>query len=102
MFPGCAVETHQHLPGWKVHQQQGEKDLQGELLIVDGAFHAPLLGFKRADARHFRGEIAVIDALYGDHRQHEVNYPLKGVNPEGGHAGFKMLGEFGTLGAGGF
>ncbi|CAM4459665.1 hypothetical protein DEMA109039_22395 [Deinococcus marmoris] len=46
VFPGGAVHTHQDLARGKVNQEQGQKHLCGELFIVDGAFHAPLLGFR--------------------------------------------------------
>ncbi len=97
-----AVQAHQHLPPGKVDEQQGQENLQGELLIMDGAFDAPFLGFGGAGPREVRTEVSVVDTLRGDHRQDEVDDALERVHPQEGHAGFEMLGEFGSLSAGGF
>ena len=68
-----------------------------ELLIVDGAFHAPFLGFRRTGAREMRSQVSVVDALGHDHGQHNVDGTLMRVNTQRGHAGFEMGGEFGSL-----
>ncbi|MBB6018943.1 hypothetical protein HNQ04_004227 [Deinococcus radiopugnans ATCC 19172] len=80
-----------------MNQQQGQEDLSRELLIVDGAFHAPLLGFRRTGAREMRTEIAVVDALGHDHGQDNVDGTLMRVDAERRHAGFEMSGKFGSL-----
>ncbi|GGR39436.1 hypothetical protein GCM10008957_55370 [Deinococcus ruber] len=85
-----------------MHEHQGKEDLRGELLIVNGAFHTPFLGLGRARSWHVRPEISMVDALCGDQGQDEINHALQGVDPQERHVGFEVIGEFGTLRAGGF
>ncbi|GGL85103.1 hypothetical protein GCM10010840_23780 [Deinococcus aerolatus] len=80
-----------------MNQQQGQEDLSRELLIVDGAFHAPLLGFRRTGAREMQTEIALVDALGHDHDQNNVDGTLMRVDTQRGHAGFEMGREFSSL-----
>jgi hypothetical protein len=102
VLPGRSVQTHQDFSGWEVDQDQGQEDLRGELLLMDGAFYAPFLGFGRTGSRGVGTEISVVDALCGDHREDEINDALEGVNTEERDAGFEMGGEFGSLSVGGF
>ena len=97
MFPGRAVHAHQDLARREVDQEQGQEDLSRELLIMDGAFHAPFLGFRRTGAREMRTEIAVVDALGHDHGQNNVDGTLMRVDTQRGHAGFEVGGEFSSL-----
>ena len=78
-------------------QQQGQEDLSRELLIVDGAFHAPFLGFRRTGAGQMRSQVSVVDALGHDHGQNDVNDTLMRVNTQRGDTGFEMGGEFARL-----
>ncbi|MGY2896157.1 hypothetical protein ACVWZX_004201 [Deinococcus sp. UYEF24] len=89
VLPGRPVQTHQDFPGWEVDQDQGQEDLRGELLVVDGAFYAPFLGFGRTGSRDVGTEISVVDTLCSDHREDEIDDALEGVNTEEGDAGFK-------------
>jgi len=98
VFPRRPVQAHQHLPRWKVDEQQRQENLRGQLFIVDRASHAPFLGFSRAAARHLWGQIAMVDALGCDHRQDQVDDTLERVDSQKGGASFEVFGQFGTLG----
>ena len=95
--PRSAVHAHQDLAWREVDQQQGEEDLSRELLIVDSAFHAPLLGLGRTGARKMRPQVSVVDALSHDHGQNDVDGTLMRVDAERGDTGFEMGGEFARL-----
>ena len=102
VFPSCAVQAQQQLPWGKLHQQQGQEDLGGELLILHSAFHAPLLGFGGAGAWQVGTQITVIDALGYDQREDDIDDALERIDAEKRNAGFELVGEFCSLWAGGF
>jgi len=97
-----AVEAEQEFARWHLGQEQGEKHLSGELRIVDAAFHAAPLGVEIAVSWHLWSQVTVSDAFGADHRQDEIHHASQGVDPQDGHARFEMLGEFGSVGNGGF
>ena len=94
MFPGGSGDAHQNLARGEVDQEQGQEHLSRELLIVDGAFHAPFLGFRRTGRRQMWAQVSMVDVLGCVHDQNNVNGTLMCVDAQRGHAGFEMGGEF--------
>ncbi len=102
MLPIGAVQTQQHLPRWKMDNEQSDEKVHVQLLIPEGAVCPPFLSLGHADTRHVGTQVVMIDAPRGNHRQKDVNQALKGVNAEMTGVRFEVLGECGSLLSSGF
>ena len=92
-----AVEGQDQFSRRKEWKKNQEKDLTGQLLIVETPFHTFLPSFRRGFAGQEGGEHPVAGGLTLNQGVQDVSDTLQRVAPEERNPGFQEVGELGKL-----